>query len=250
MALNWSMPSAPPFISSDTVHCPLRVELGVGVGDDLTGGLRRAELVHGHDLAVVVELGEHHGGLGQVLVPGRELERGAGSPATVVVVVSPAPSWWSRAARWSWWSSPSWNGVAASALALDRGGRGRGRRPPWSWWSSPAAVVVVEPSAAVVVVVASRTSGGSWSEHGPEPQLGRGAHQIEGALLLVDPGQLHDDRVALAGDLGLGHAEGVDAVADDLDGLVEGLVAGLLGGLEHHRDAALEVEARAGATCP
>ena len=139
---------------------------------------------------------------------------------------------------------PSWNGVAAWLWPVDRRGRRGGRPPAVVVVVSPAAVVVVDPSASVVVV-ASRTSGASArQQHGPEPELGGGADQVEGSLLLVDAGELHDDRVALPGDLRLGHAEGVDAVADDLDRLVEGLVAGRLGGLEHHRHAALEVEAQ------
>ena len=246
MALNWSMPSAPPFISRATLHWPvLGSSSALGVGHDLAGRLGRTELVDGDDLAVVVELGQHHRGLGEVLLARRELDsrcrlaghgrRGGVAAGVVVVVVRRAvvvvvP--------------PSWNGVAA-----------RPGPPPAPWSSSsaavvvvvsPAAVVVVDPSASVVVV-ASRTSGGIVLEqHRTEPELGGGADQVEGALLLVDAGELHDDRVALPGDLRLGDAEGVDAVADDLDRLVEGVVGGGLGGLEHHRHAALEVEAELG----
>ena len=147
-----------------------------------------------------------------------------------------------------------------------RGRRGRSsRRPPWwcvvvgRWWSSsrpcvvvvdPSAAVVVDPSAAVVVVVVESSAAiegvvvAEVLEHGPEAQLGGGADEVERPLLVVHAGQLHDDGVALAGDLRFGDAQGVDAAADDLDRLREGLVARLLGGLEHHGHPALEVEAQ------
>jgi hypothetical protein len=65
--------------------------------------------------------------------------------------------------------------------------------------------------------------------------------------LVAHAGKLHDHGVALAGDLGLGHAEGVDPVADDVDGLVEH-AAGVdpLRRLQDHGCAALEVEAQLG----
>ena len=88
---------------------------------------------------------------------------------------------------------------------------------------------------------------GELGQNGPEAQLRRLAHHVEGTALVPHPGQLDDDGVALAGDLGLGHAEGVDPVADDLDGLVEH-AAGVhpLRRLEDDRGAALEVEAELG----
>ena len=169
---------------------------------------------------------------------------GAGSPAAVVVVVSPAavvvvvpPA-----------------AVVVVVPVLVRARRRRSVPPPvlWSWWSPPRSWWSCPRRGGGRRAVALGRGGGvqglGWQldEHGSEPQLGRGSDQVEGALLLVDPGQLHDDGVPLAGDLGLGHAEGVDAVANDLDGLVEGLVAGLLGGLQHHRHTALEVESELG----
>ena len=60
----------------------------------------------------------------------------------------------------------------------------------------------------------------------------------------------HDLVVALRLDLGLGDAERVDAAPDDLDGAVDGLGGDLAGlrrlPLEHHLDAALEVQAEHG----
>ncbi len=208
MALNWSMPSAPPFISS--ADAPL-----AGLGSSSASASATIspvawdgpELVDRDDLAVVVELGQHHGGLGEVLVPRRELDGrrrlaghrgrrgvaagggGRGRPPVAVVVVVP----------------PSWNGVAAS---------------PWP--STGAVVVVVARRGRRGGVARRRRGGGSvglgrgggvedlgrhLEQHGTEPELGGGADQVEGPLLLVDAGELHDDRVALAGDLRLGHAE-------------------------------------------
>ena len=48
------------------------------------------------------------------------------------------------------------------------------------------------------------------TEHGAEAQLGGLADQVEGPLLLVDAGELHEEVVALGGYLGLGHPEAVD----------------------------------------
>ena len=70
----------------------------------------------------------------------------------------------------------------------------------------------------MVVVVASPSLSPAVSrpdevlEHRPEPQLGRLAHQLQRPVLVLDARELDDDGVALAGDLGLGHAEGVDPV--------------------------------------
>ena len=87
---------------------------------------------------------------------------------------------------------------------------------------------------------------------GRKAQLGGLADDVEDLLLVGGPGELHDDGVALAGDLGFGHAEGVDALADDADGLIELLGRdrvvdlAVLDRLEVDRDAALEVEAEVG----
>ena len=61
--------------------------------------------------------------------------------------------------------------------------------------------------------------------------------------MIVDPGQVHDDRVALPDDLGLGHAERVDAFANALDGEVEALGVELSDGLLGDRHTTLQVEA-------
>ena len=42
-------------------------------------------------------------------------------------------------------------------------------------------------------------------------------HEVDGLLLVLDAGQVGDDGVALAEDLGLGHAERIDVLADLLD---------------------------------
>ena len=81
-------------------------------------------------------------------------------------------------------------------------------------------------------------------QDGAEPELGRLPHQFERPVTVLDARELHHDRIALTGDLGLGHADAVDALTDDLDRLADGLAVGFLGGLEHDRDAALEVEAQ------
>ena len=87
---------------------------------------------------------------------------------------------------------------------------------------------------------------GAAGQHRPEPQLGGPADDLEGPLAVLDAGEVDDDGVALADDLGLGDAEGVDPAADDLDGVVERLVRHVVGGLEDHRHAALQVEAQLG----
>ena len=116
--------------------------------------------------------------------------------------------------------------------------------------------VVVEPSpGAVVVDGAGRAVLGVevrlGGEHRPEPELGGAADDLEGPLAVLDAGQVDDDRVALADDLGLGDAEGVDPGADDLDGLVErARRAPSSVGLVDDRGAALEVEAELRATSP
>ena len=82
----------------------------------------------------------------------------------------------------------------------------------------PVAVVSVVSVEPVSVVVAggircrrSATSG-QHLQHRAELQLGGLADELEGPVLVLHARDLHQDRVALAGDLGLGHAEGVDAL--------------------------------------
>ena len=116
-------------------------------------------------------------------------------------------------------------------------------RWPWSWSCPPArratvVVVVVSPgtvvevvaptwASAVVLGVGHRTLGElRQPEHGPEPQLGGLADQRQSPIAVLHARQLDHDGIALAGDVGLGHAEGVDPVADDLQRLVELVTAG------------------------
>src|SRR5439155_6170267 len=79
-----------------------------------------------------------------------------------------------------------------------------------------------------------------------EKQLGRAADDLQGPLLVLDAGELDDDVVALLSDLGLGNAQAVDAVADDLDGRLEVFALRLGLGLEHNRRSALEIETQVG----
>ena len=133
----------------------------------------------------------------------------------------------------------SWNGVAAPAADCPSTGgrRGRGRRPVGG--GGGVGRRGRRGGGEDLVDVA-----GDRLEDGPEPELGRVAHELQGPLLVLDAGQLHDHRPPLPGDVGLRHAEGIDAVADDLDGLVQGVVADVRGRLEHHGHPALEVEAQ------
>ena len=85
--------------------------------------------------------------------------------------------------------------------------------------------------------------GRDLGEHRAEAQFGRGAHQVERPLLVLHARQRDDDRVALPGDVRLGHTEGVDAVADDPDRLVELVAVDVRLGLEDDRQTSLEVEA-------
>ena len=64
-----------------------------------------------------------------------------------------------------------------------------------------------------------------------------------GLVAVLHAGQVDDDVAPLARDLRLGDAEGVDPVADDVDGHVEGVGLELADRREHDRHAALEVEA-------
>ena len=81
-----------------------------------------------------------------------------------------------------------------------------------------------------------------------EFEEGGAADQVFGALHILHPGQLHDDAVVpLLLDGGFGHAELVDAVADDFPGAVH-RVLGLVGGqggqidLQHQVNAALKIQ--------
>ena len=81
-----------------------------------------------------------------------------------------------------------------------------------------------------------------------EFEEGGAADQVFGALHILHPGQLHDDAVVpLLLDGGFGHAELVDAVADDFPGAVH-RVLGLVGrqggqvDLQHQVDTALEIQ--------
>ena len=56
-----------------------------------------------------------------------------------------------------------------------------------------------------------------------EPQLGGLTDEVERSLCIVDTWQLDHDRLALAGDVGLGHTECVDTLADDVESLVVAL---------------------------
>ena len=85
-----------------------------------------------------------------------------------------------------------------------------------------------------------------------EVELGGGPDPIDRAVGVLDVGQADLDLVgADAGDLGLGDAEGVDAVADDLDRAVD-VLAGDLGHLRgrpalvDELGAAAQVEAEHG----
>ena len=87
-----------------------------------------------------------------------------------------------------------------------------------------AVVVVVAPGAVVVVVVAAfacAASDGSGASTGSEPQLGGLADERDRLVAVLHAREVDDDVAPLAGDLRLEGAEGVDPVADDVDGHVE-----------------------------
>ena len=122
------------------------------------------------------------------------------------------------------------------------------RRPssslPFAVVVVPPAAVVVEPGFVVVVVAVPATAvygtksvtARNWSS-AVRPDEG------ERLLAVLRAGQVDDDGVALAVDLGLRDAERVDPVGDDLDRGVQGREVGALHREEHDRDPALEVEA-------
>ena len=193
--------------------------IGPSEGAAVVGGVGR--LAGRPSPAVVVVVGRRVDGDGR---------RSVAAGSTVVVVVG---SWAGRAAA----NSPSVSPAERRGRALG-GGRRRCR---------PA------PASSVVVVAAGSTGDGASSpghrggraasaasscscgdvrlagEHRPEPELGGAADHLEGPLGVLDAGQVDDDGAALADDLGLGDAEGVDPGADDLDGVVELLVGHLVG---------------------
>ena len=192
---------------------------------------------------------QHRGLVGLELAPRREdrLARGAGRErawsswsrrrAPGVVVVAPAsPSSWRRGAavgrgrrragrrrRVATTAACSARVPAAPLFAVvgvggRRGGRWRVVVDPPAVVVAPFAVVVVAPGSAVVVVVpGDRACTGTKLRDRAEPELGGLADERQRLRAVLHAGEVDDDRVALAVDLGLGDAEGVDAVADDLD---------------------------------
>ena len=97
---------------------------------------------------------------------------------------------------------------------------------------APLAVVVVAPLTVVVVapfivVVVVAVANGKIERVSPEYCTGRNRSSAVSPTRLsalarsFTPGQVDDDRVALALHVGLGDAEAVDAVADDVDRGVE-----------------------------
>src|SRR5688572_15653439 len=164
MALNWSMPSAPPFISSATVHWPF------GPSSALASSTISPVAWDGPSwyTATVSPSSSSSGSTtvasGRSSLRGVSSKAGAGSPDTVVVVVAPgAVVVVVPGGAVVLVVPPSWNGAAArlwpsmGAVVVDP--------PPAVVVVSPAAVVVVDPSPAVVVL-ASRASGGSWRSTG------------------------------------------------------------------------------------
>ena len=138
--------------------------------------------------------------------------------------------------------------VAADVLVESPGARARMLLPgpPDAVAESTTVAVVLDVDEVddVLVDVGVTLHGYGTREHGPEAQLGGLAHQVAGLVAILHAGQVDHDLVAVALDLGLGHAETVHPVADDVHGLVDHggrtLLAHLL---EAHLDAALEVEA-------
>ena len=78
--------------------------------------------------------------------------------------------------------------------------------------------------------------------HRAEHDLAGDADQLDGAVLVLHAGQVDHDRVALAEDLRLGHAERVDAGAVDVGHDIEGVGVEAPHRLQRDRRAALEVE--------
>ena len=178
-----------------------------GAGEGAARQEGRADAVAQDDVAVVVELAEHDLRGGVVLLGGRGRHDGGGHRR----------------------GCPGHRGRRHGGRARHRGGPGRGRRRRRrrSWWHRAAVVAPGTVVAPATVVVGGHGGAGDRHglalvgrqrlQHGTEAELGRLAHDLEGPVLVLHAGQVHDDGVALAGDLGLGHAEAVDAVADDVD---------------------------------
>ena len=84
-------------------------------------------------------------------------------------------------------------------------------------------------------------------QHRTELEAGRAADDRLGLLAVAHPRELHHDGAALAGDVGLGDTQAVDALADDVLGLLDRFLGGELAvhllGLEDDGEAALQVEA-------
>ena len=117
-------------------------------------------------------------------------------------------------------------GVGACSAGAVGGVRGRAvldQRPVGA--EAVPAVVVGRPTVVASVVVVGRRRAtlavDRAGEHRPELQLGGLADQVERPVLVLHARDLDEDVVALAGDLRLGDAEGVDALADDRDGFVD-----------------------------
>ena len=89
---------------------------------------------------------------------------------------------------------------------------------------------------------------GGLLEDGSETELGGLTDKVDRTLLILDAGDLDEDRLALAGHLRLADAKTVDTISDDVDRLVERLLGDLLAvgqrlGFEHDGCPALQVEA-------
>ena len=144
---------------------------------------------------------------------------------------------WSRSCRSGrsarWWPWSSGRGAAVDVVVESPGARARTLLP-----GPPPAAVVDEVDGrrrgAAEDEEASRRStdvedvdeaaveyGGRMRQHRPEPQLRGLADHAARLVAVLHAREVDDDLVAVALDLGLGHAEAVDPVADDVDGLVE-----------------------------
>ena len=133
---------------------------------------------------------------------------------------------WSHQAWWSW-SHP---------------GQSWWRREPW-WSSRPAVLDGLKGGNSDRRRPRTRPGG---AQHGSKEQLGRLADDLQRPGRVLDARQLDDHVVALAADVGLGHAEGVDPLAHDRDGLVEDAAVDLALGLQDDRRSALKIEAKEG----
>ena len=104
------------------------------------------------------------------------------------------------------------------------------RRPRSSWsWSTPPSPG--RPPTAPGVTTGRKRSSAVLPD------------QCDGLVAVLHAGEVDDDVAPLPGDLGLEGAEGVDPVADDVDGDVERVGPVLPDRRQHDRGAALQVEA-------